>query len=189
MNNIFTKKIRKLLKIIDKQRPGFIDTYGKELQSEEVHRIIANRHIPEGLTAFYSFINTSGVYSGLVGYIIPNWELIPIQNIKDTVKRLQDLKNKYPSLDWWKPDMIPFLTNGCGDYYCVRSLENDQSVYIIYHDDEPFREFLCLEEFLNFTIECYEKKIYFLDNEGCLDCNYDLLEKLRTSPSWKSHVG
>lgn len=73
-----------------------------------------------------------------------------------------------PTVDWWydremslggwNPDMIPFLSVGNGDYFCLSAGEGPQSsVYFVYHEDgheealaASFAEWLeRLEFFLN----------------------------------------
>ena len=73
-----------------------------------------------------------------------------------------------PTLDWsydhemsfgtWNPDLIPFIDESTGDYFCLSASEGPQSgVYYVYHEDnsverltDSFPEWLeRLEEFLN----------------------------------------
>jgi hypothetical protein len=172
-------KIDKMLKLIDKQRPGFIDTLETNLTINDIHSSIPNRSVPRSLVSFYSCI--SGYKKNDQGYsleIIPRYTLIPVHMIAARIQEFNNTYENYPELDEWKPDMIPFLESFTGDYYCIRSLDIDNSMHLIYRDADSFCVYQDIEHFLEVTIECYERKAYFLNENKYLTYDRDLRNKI-----------
>jgi hypothetical protein len=82
----------------------------------------------------------------------------------------------------WEPDMVPFLEDGSGNFICVRTLPEDRSVWVIYHDDESKILNTNLDLFILTRIEFYRQGVYFKNIYGELeqDCNLsqEILRKL-----------
>jgi uncharacterized protein Usg len=187
MNSILEiqQKFNRLLKLIENQRPGFIEAYGLGLTVEEIHLRFPEIFISSDLLGIYTCISGLNLSSQNPQYlwtdIIPEYSLVSINQVKKEIDKFQDLSKIYPELDDWKSDMIPFLMNESSDYYCVRTLENDHSVWLIVHDNYDFDlkpSFPSTSVFIDFTIDCYQSKIYFLDEDNYSCINYDFLDKI-----------
>jgi len=96
-------------------------------------------------------------------------ELITDYNCPGTVNVTREGRtNGDPTMDWWydremglggwNPDMLPFISVGNGDYFCLSAGKGPQSgVYYVYHEDgseeeltASFQEWLeRMEFFLN----------------------------------------
>jgi hypothetical protein len=180
------QKFKTLLKIIERQRPGFTESYGDGLTFEEIHLLFPDLFIPDGLLAIYSCISGSNLAfrNSLKPCVdvIPMYRLIPINQITGVIKNLEKLLKEYPEVDNWKPDMIPFMKNESGDYYLIRSLEEDQSIWNIRHDSyesEPSPYCMNMETFIDFTIDCYKSKAYSLGKNSYLKTDFELKAKIR----------
>jgi hypothetical protein len=180
-------KFKKLLKTINKQRPGFFDAVYKGNKIDKINSEIPNQLIPNGLIAIY--LNVGGDVSHVkknfykLSPLVPEYIFLELSRIKANIKLMEEVSLLYPELQDWKSDMIPFLTNESGCFYCVRSLENDQSVHLFLKDDPPL--YICsnLNSFFDMILEQYTEKAYFTDEDGYLDCNWELLMKIRNKYS------
>jgi hypothetical protein len=180
-NQIIRSKVEYLVNLINEQRPGFIDYFKSDSSVEKIYEAIPIQIIPEGLIEIYSYIRGVSRFerSDINSFdLIPDYELFSLNEISNMMKILRDSYSKRPSLDDWKLDMIPFLRNCRSDFYCIRSLDNDQSIHLIYRDDMGFSVYQDIEHFLDVSISCYLQKAYFLDEEGYLICNDELKNKI-----------
>jgi SMI1 / KNR4 family (SUKH-1) len=172
---------RTLLGIIEQQRPGYTARLGTGLSDEEIEERIKIHPIPEGLFAIYSCVK-GGYFQGEDIYsadFISGFYLIDVNSINAEIKSWEKTYKTYLGDTLWQPDMIPLLMNDCGDYYCVRTLPNDQSVvHIIKGSPELWVICQSLEDFILIITECYKQNVYFLDEYGDLDCQWDLVEEI-----------
>ncbi|MDM9381773.1 SMI1/KNR4 family protein [Chlorogloeopsis sp. ULAP01] len=205
MREKIKQDFRKLLEIIEQERPGFISILGKGLPDEEIQKYINIHLLPEGFIAIYSCIR-GGVYfeslndfNDSIDFIptyyndfIPGYYFIEIDKIEEVIKTWQDIYSKYLEECPWQPDMIPFLEDSAGDYYCVRTLPDNQSVVLLFKG-EPGITIICqsIKDFLLIVAECYKQNAYFLDEDRYLNCNYDLEKKiiLKFNPNYYSQNG
>ena len=172
---------RTLLEIIEQQRPGYTAKLGTGLSDKEIEKRIKIHPIPEDLFAIYSIVK-GGDFTDEDMYstdFIVGFYLISLNRINAVIELLEEIYNKYLDDTFWQPDMIPFLGNDCGDYYCVRTLPNDQSVVQIMKGS-PNIWVICqsLEDFILIVTECYQQNVYFVDEYGDLECQWDLLEEI-----------
>jgi hypothetical protein len=125
---------RNILEIIELQRPGYIAAIGEGVSDEIIRDCIKISSIPEGLMAIYSQVRGSSasiMYFGDSNYpvdLIPGGRLIDIYELNELINSLKRSHEEYPTSPIWEPDMIPFLEYCEVDYYCVRTLPDDQSV-------------------------------------------------------------
>jgi hypothetical protein len=175
-SQIIRSKVEYLVKLINEQRPGFLEKFKSNASIDQIHQSIPSQLIPTGLTEIYSCIRGVKFEQSDMDLfdLIPGYELLALDEIDDIYRSLNDGYAKYPILDEWKSDMIPFLRHARGDLYCIRSLENNQSIYSLYKDDFGFYVYQDMEHFLDVSIACYEQKAYYLDEEQYLVRNYEL---------------
>lgn len=102
--------------------------------------------------------------------------------------------NELRSLEDWKRHWLPILANGGGDFFAVDLEQGDcKSSQIIafvrgYPEQEP--EYESLLSMINTFLDCVEKNIVFVDDEGYLDMDDDahILVAKANNPSidcWK----
>jgi len=93
---------------------------------------------------------------------IPGYRLIHITELQESSDSLRELSSNN--------ELYPFLANYSSDYICVL---ND-SIYLFSHDDSSLTK-MCSsgEDFLKTICSFYENKVYFLDQDGYLDYDYE----------------
>ncbi|PWB09240.1 SMI1/KNR4 family protein [Paramuribaculum intestinale] len=69
----------------------------------------------------------------------------------------------------------PILVNYSSDFYALKVSEGKENgIFLIEHDaDGPTKIHHSFEDFLRTIIACYKEKIYFLDDDGYLDMDFD----------------
>lgn len=173
---------RNLLEIIQQQRPGYIAAMGEGVSDEIIRDCIKIHPIPEELMAIYSCVqgsSSSVMYVGDSDYpidLLPGSNLINIYELDKEINFLKPV-DRNPEPWEWQPDMIPFLVY-CGvDYYCVRTLPDDQSVVFRPKGDQYITISQNIEDFILMITECYKQNAYFLD-DIFLENNYNLEEQI-----------
>jgi len=176
------QKFKELINLVEKQRPGYIQSLGQGSPIEELSDLMDNPSLPEELIAIYSCVRGTswdGLEDDKLMDLIPSYGLIPIDEIEEEIRSLSKVRDEFPNY-WWKPDMVPFLRDYSSDYYCVRTLPDDHSIVSIMHDcDGAPPYYQDIESFLDTVIECYKQGAYFLDEEGFLVENEELEEQIR----------
>lgn len=122
--------------------------------------------------------------SGLLG-LTPIHEFMSLTNAIDYYKSHIDFEDSF--LNWdtnFKPDkkLFPFLQDGAGNCYWVDLNENTKNYNWIFwtntFGDNPDYKFDSLTIMFYVIAESYEIGIFWTDNEGYLDCDYDAFDKL-----------
>lgn len=182
--------LRNILEIIERQRPGYIAAMGEGVSDEIIRDCIKIHPIPEELMAIYSCVrgsSSSVMYVGDSDYpidLLPSSHLINIYEIDKVINFFKTInRNPYP---WgWQLDMIPFLEYCEVDYYCVRTLPDDQSVVFVPKGDQYITISQNIENFILMITECYKQNVYFLD-DIFLENNSNLEEQiiLKLNPNY-----
>jgi hypothetical protein len=167
-------KFRELLRIIASQRPEDVKALGSGLSREEILSVLKFQSVPEGLISIYSCVR--GVSEKDAPHdLIPGWTLIAIDELNYYI----DFLNPKVQAEQMEQDMIPFLFDGCGSYYCIRSLPDDQSIYDLPKSDEFIKLYRDMDSFLDTSIACYREEAYYLDEEeGFWDIDYDKRDEI-----------
>ena len=182
MNNrlgILNRKFKRLLNIVEGQRPGFINALGSGFSLEEIQNALPNRTVPDELKCIYLSVGKdppSG--GGFLRYLMPIFEFIPLHHIQETMNTSNILALEYPEVNEYKVDMIPFLFDQSGDYYYFRTLSKDRSVHYIDKEGNRFYECSDLGIFFDMLFEQYEANVYFMEDGGWLECDADLEEEI-----------
>jgi cell wall assembly regulator SMI1 len=125
--------------------------------------------------------------SGLLG-LIPIYEFMSLSNVIDYYKSSIDFEDSF--LNWdtsFKPDkkLFPFLHDGAGNCYWVDLNENTDNYNRIFwtntFGENPDYMFDSLKIMFHVIAESYIKGIFWIDDEGYLDCDYDAFDKLADS--------
>ncbi|WHY20213.1 hypothetical protein QNH28_04095 [Paenibacillus sp. G2S3] len=169
--NKLTEQFQEYLKLSADLRPDYIASLGKGDNEEKLTVIVPEA--PELLKAIYSIV--SGTSSeeeepSLIEFI-PGYRLIHINEYEAEMKILTGiLEEKGHQVDGV---ILPILTNYGSDFICYyKSADGVERVCDLLHD---FGDLIVMyespEKFLETLCEFYKQDVYFLDEEGYLDCD------------------
>lgn len=169
--NPLTEQFQEYLKLSADLRPDYIASLGK---GDNEAKITATfQEAPDLLKAIYSIV--SGTSSeeeepSLIEFI-PGYRLIHIDEYEAEMKILAGiLEEKGHQADGV---ILPILTNYGSDFICYyKSADGVERVCDLLHD---FGDLIVMyespEKFLETLCEFYKQEVYFLDEEGYLDCD------------------
>jgi hypothetical protein len=180
---------RDLLQEIQKIRPEYISSLGEGLTIDHISDQLNIQPIPEEIIAIYSCVSGSPLYassspsfSDLDGSrlwdFIPGYGLIRLNDINQVIHSALSFKAEEPDYEW-ELGWIPFLADFSGNYYCINRLNKNQTIICV---DNEIGCSICsqnMNSFLLATLECYKQNVFFVDEDGWLDCNdYELQAKI-----------
>jgi hypothetical protein len=162
--------IEKLISVINDKRPEVSKYIKKGISRKKIESNIKAHPIPDSLIEIYSC--TSGSKTDDHLYLIsPGWDLLNINDINEKLEWLE-FSNKFMienfpdyHLGMYSKHMIPFLDDDGGNIMCVKNLPDDQSVWQIPKDDEPYKDYISIDHFLLTSLQSYERGVYYLDSE------------------------
>ncbi|CAH1213931.1 hypothetical protein PAECIP111892_03933 [Paenibacillus auburnensis] len=100
---------------------------------------------------------------------IPGYRLIHIEELAQE-------KNNLDILGSWPKDstVLPLLVNYSSDYFCyVENFKCNSGICLFMHDEGVLNlVYRSAEKFLNTVIELYKQHIYYLDDDGYLDYDF-----------------
>ncbi|MBY3622927.1 SMI1/KNR4 family protein [Acinetobacter sp. CUI P1] len=169
--NKLTEQFQEYLKLSADLRSDYIASLGKSDNEAKITAIFPEA--PELLKAIYSTV--SGTSSeeeepSLIEFI-PGYRLIHIDEYEAEMKILAGiLEEKGHQVDGV---ILPILTNYGSDFICYyKSADGVERVCDLLHD---FGDLIVMyespEKFLETLCEFYKQEVYFLDEEGYLDCD------------------
>ncbi|KTD83229.1 hypothetical protein UQ64_03650 [Paenibacillus etheri] len=169
--NPLTEQFQEYLKLSADLRPDYIASLGKGDNEAKITAIFPEA--PELLKAIYSIV--SGTSSeeeepSLIEFI-PGYRLIHIDEYEAEMKILAGiLEEKGHQADGV---ILPILTNYGSDFICYyKSADGVERVCDLLHD---FGDLIVMyespEKFMETLCEFYKQEVYFLDEEGYLDCD------------------
>ncbi|WP_449599842.1 hypothetical protein [Paenibacillus sp. Marseille-Q9583] len=169
--NKLTEQFQEYLKLSADLRPDYIASLGKGDNEAKITAIFPEA--PELLKVIYNTV--SGTSSeeeepSLIEFI-PGYRLIHINEYEAEMKILAGiLEEKGHQVDGV---ILPILTNYGSDFICYyKSADGVERVCDLLHD---FGDLIVMyespEKFLETLCEFYKQEVYFLDEEGYLDCD------------------
>lgn len=169
--NKLTEQFQEFLKLSADLRSDYIASLGQGDNEAKITAIFPEA--PELLKAIYSTV--SGTSSeeeepSLIEFI-PGYRLIHINEYEAELKILAGiLEEKGHQVDGV---ILPILTNYGSDFICYyKSSDDVERVCDLLHD---FGDLIVMyespEKFLETLCEFYKQEVYFLDEEGYLDCD------------------
>jgi hypothetical protein len=169
--NPLTEQFQEYLKLSADLRPDYIASLGKGDNEAKITAIFPEA--PELLKAIYNTV--SGTSSeeeepSLIEFI-PGYRLIHINEYEAEMNILAGiLEEKGHQVDGV---ILPILTNYGSDFICYyKSADGVERVCDLLHD---FGDLIVMyespEKFLETLREFYKQEVYFLDEEGYLDCD------------------
>ncbi|ULO09092.1 SMI1/KNR4 family protein [Paenibacillus sp. 19GGS1-52] len=100
---------------------------------------------------------------------IPGYRLVHIEEFVEAKENL-DIQS------FWPKDalVLPLLVNYSSDYFCyVENFEGNSGIYLYMHDEGNLNlVYRSPEKFLKTVIEFYKQHVYYLDDEGYLDYDF-----------------
>jgi hypothetical protein len=162
-------RIKELLEIVLSSYPKLSNSIQNNILPQEIQSNIAIYPVPIGLVTIYSY--TINIHKELAEYdlpVIPGYYLIPLGKVNDYISIYKKVYEKYSGTEnflGFQPDMIPFLNDGFGYDICVRSLEGDQSLWVMPKGDQPWKINTSLDAFIETAIECYKQKAYYQERD------------------------
>lgn len=184
-NNVskFSQKFKNLIDFIEGIKPGFLNAVGHGYSINTILSEFPDKKLPDELVAIYLNVGSNNQGRGGFGLstFIPGFNIIPLLDIKSQLSIYENMHDELLQElgeDDWETDMIPFLEDGCGSHYCVRTLEKDQSIYCLDKVDE--RSYKCrdLNVFFDMIYEMYREGAYYINEDNELDCKWDLETKI-----------
>ncbi|WP_410513540.1 hypothetical protein PaeBR_03560 [Paenibacillus sp. BR2-3] len=169
---MITQKFQEFLNLSAELRPDYISSLGTNDDSRtQIADILPET--PELLKAIYTTV--SGTSSdeeepSLIEFV-PGYRLIHIDEYEQEMKVISAIleeKGQVPA-----GVVLPILTNYGSDFICYyRSADGVEQVCDLLHD---FGDLVVMydspEIFLETLCEFYKQEVYFLDEEGYLDCD------------------
>ncbi|ETT54002.1 MULTISPECIES: SMI1/KNR4 family protein [Paenibacillus] len=169
--NKLTEQFQEYLKLSAELRPDYIASLGKGGNEAKITAVLLET--PELLKAIYSTV--SGTSSeeeepSLIEFI-PGYRLIHMDEYEEEMKVLAGIleeKGQHPD-----GVILPILTNYGSDFICYyKSADGVEQVCDLLHD---FGDLIVMydspDKFLETLCEFYKQEVYFLDEEGYLDCD------------------
>jgi cell wall assembly regulator SMI1 len=181
---------RELLKLVENTRPEYVKQLGGGYSRVEIQSSIQMERIPEDLFDIYSCVSGDSSEIDFFSGLIPGYDLFQLKEINEQIQIFQEISAKYltkisestsDKFDYWQPDMIPFLHDGSGDNICVRTLPDDESVWIIPKVTGCRKLNSSLNRFILTAIECYRQGAYFIDpddEDEIWDTDWDLAKEI-----------
>ncbi|WP_379135382.1 hypothetical protein [Paenibacillus sp. sgz500958] len=170
---MLTTKFNEYLDLSAQLRPEYVESLGASAAEygKPITDIVPDA--PELLKAIYSAVSGTSekVEDASLIEFIPGYKLIHIDEYAD---KLEEVLGILKGKDWdGKGIVLPILTNYSSDFICYyRSEDGVEQVCDLLHDfgdltvmfDSPvaFLETLC---------QFYRQEVYFLDEDGYLDCD------------------
>jgi len=126
-------------------------------------------NIPTPLNSIYSLADGTKyeVENQSLMDFIPGFLLIHTTEYNEFVNKLNTILNEKD-----KNKFYPILVNYSSDFYALN--KGDLGIYLINHDNnKPIKIHNTFDDFIITLIACYEDNVYFLDEDGYLDMDFD----------------
>lgn len=169
---MLTQKFQEYLSLSAQLRPDYIASLGTSEDSlTKITELLPDT--PELIKAIYSTVSgtSSDVEEPNLIEFVPGYRLIHIDEYAQEMKVLSEiLQEKGHEVEGV---VLPILTNYGSDFICYyRSLDGVERICDLMHD---FGDLVVMydspEKFLETLCEFYKQEVYFLDEEGFLDCD------------------
>lgn len=186
--------IRELRDIYVAKYPECKEKIGQGYSLAQIESAITKiRPIPKALIDIYSCVG--GENSDLEychDFPVAWYHLIPLDNIDGTIDLYEELRlwewNKYfndmseaefNKVAKWKPDMVSFLDDGCGYDVVIRTLPNDESIWVRPKSEDSRKVSTNIDRLLLIAIECHRQGAYIdEDDEEAIDIDCNLAKEI-----------
>ncbi len=169
------------IKLSAKLRSDYPDSLGSSFSGWENVVKTLTPSIPIIYKAIYSKVSGTmrNIENQTLMDFIPGYRLIHIQDLEKENTNLKAVLQYYEGFE--KITLLPILANYSSDFICFgRDERGMEKIYSVHHDDEPYMLYESPENFLKTICEFYRQNVYFLDQDGYLDCDFDKLQIVST---------
>ena len=166
----------KFISLSDKMRCGYKNSLGVPYQDWEQIVTNINHPAPEIFREIYSiFAGTRrDIEDQKLMDFIPGYRLIHIEELEaeyDAFVRMTDFHGIYENQI---KIVIPLLADYTSDYICyVKKQDNTETIFTYSPDGGLVEMHNSLEAFFETIIAFYKEDVYFLDDNGFLDYDFD----------------
>ena len=164
------------ISLSDKLRCGYKDSLGVSYQAWEQIITNMNQSVPEIFREIYSrFAGThrNTEQQKLMDFI-PGYRLIHIEELEDEYSALSRMMESYDLHKNRIEVVIPLLADYSSDYICyVKKRDNTEAIFTYSPVDGLVEQHSSLERFFETIIAFYKENVYFLDDDGFLDYDFE----------------
>jgi hypothetical protein len=186
--------IRELRDIFISKYPECKEKLGQGYSLAQIESAITKiRPIPQALIDIYSCVG--GKNSDLEDchdFPVGWYHLVPLEQIDSHVDLYEELRlwewnehfkdmseAEFNKVAKWKPDMIPFLEDGCGSDVVIRTLPYDGSIWARPKVEYSEKINTNLDRFLLAAIEFHRQGVYIDEDDGeAIDIDWDLATEI-----------
>lgn len=168
--------LAEFISISDKMRLGYKNSLGTTHQAWEQIIGAINQYIPELFQEIYS--RFAGTYRDIQEQkymdFIPGYRLIHINELKGEYNNLTYLLRADDICNSQVNIVMPLLADYSSCYICyVKKLDNTEAVFSYSPDGGLVELHSSLENFFETIIAFYKENVYFLDDNGFLDYDFE----------------
>ncbi|QDV16051.1 hypothetical protein Pan153_06720 [Gimesia panareensis] len=152
------------LLLSDQMRPGYSASLGSANVASEKEFLQEHKTLPDFFIRLYSEVEgtRAGIEDQSLMDFLPGYRLIHWAELRDCCETC----HKILGIDGY----YPFLANYSSDFYCWK----DGAVYDVSHDcPTPTLIHHSVADFLKTICGCYTSGVYFLDEDGYLDYDFE----------------
>jgi hypothetical protein len=185
--------IKELRDIYISKYPQCEDKIGQGSSLTQIESAITKiRPIPKALIDIYSCVG--GENSDLrycYDFLVPGYYLVSLNEIDsdidfyeemrlgEWVRYFNDLSEaEFNKVAKWKPDMISFLQDGSGYDVVIRTLPDDESIWVRPKAEDSYKINTNFDRFLLTAIECHRQGAYIDDDDEAIDIDWELAKKI-----------
>jgi hypothetical protein len=156
-------------------RPQYPQTLGMRTDDwEEIFRQ-PGAEIPLIFKSIYNYVSGTkrDIKQQELMDFIPGYRLI---HVSELTKEMENAKNILTEEYISQSDfIIPFLANYSSDFFCsIKNAKGEETICLLTNDSgEPIEYSNSPQKFFETIIEFYKNGVYFLDNDGYLDYDYE----------------
>lgn len=170
------KMMDDFIKYSAKLRPEYPDSLGNSFSGWENVMKTITPDIPAIYKAIYGKVSGTmrNIDNQALLDFIPGYRLIHIQELEQEKTNLDGVLQYFEEIEGLT--FLPILADYSSNYICYCCDESgSEKIYTITLEYEPELLYESPEKFLKTICEYYKQQIYFLDQEGYLDCDFDKL--------------
>lgn len=181
-----------ILEVVDKQRNGYINTLSPQKNDWNIKLDENYNFIPKLFNQIYDVCDGTPISEENTIFfdLLPSYRLLSISEIIDFKNSyMYSIIDEYVDeyVDEYIEDyidtntvinnknnmtIIPFLCDLSSSYICYFKLDDFENI-VSFTAEEGIVNMYEVDSFFETVYECYSNEIYFLDEDGFLDCDYD----------------
>lgn len=177
-----------ILEVVEKQRSGYINTLSPQNKDWSIKLNENYNFVPDFFNQIYDICDGTPITQESTEFfdLLPSYKLLSISEIIEfknsymygiideyVDEYIEDyIETNTVTTDKNNMTIIPFLCDLSSNYICYFKL-NDLENIVSFTAEEGIVNMYEVGKFFETVYECYSNEIYFLDEDGFLDCDYD----------------